>query len=357
MAAPRVFVSSTCYDLSEIRDNLKAFIENLGYEAVLSDNGDVFYHPDLHTHDSCLQEIQSCDLFILIIGGRYGGSYIADTSKSIVNAEFAVAKQCGIPIFSFVKQDIYMSQHIYKANKGKDLKFPAIQNQEHAIKIFSFIDEVHKSSFNNGIFTFDLAREIIETLRRQWAYMFKELLTNRQRNNQLVVTNHLLENLTLANKKTEELLEKIYTQNGGSKEDISLIDKEIEVSKFYSKLENVFNARLLNEKNLTKIKGLNLPDNWWEYVLSLNDDIEYTYSPFYPEDDSDGILYTRTSKGVLITPDCIYEQLYEVMKTLNKEQREKAINLAFSTNPFENEDNKIQKENNIVDLRVNEKVQ
>lgn len=357
MAAPRVFVSSTCYDLSEIRDNLKAFIENLGYEAVLSDNGDVFYHPDLHTHDSCLQEIQSCDLFILIIGGRYGGSYIADTSKSIVNAEFAVAKQCGIPIFSFVKQDIYMSQHIYKANKGKDLNFPAIQNQEHAIKIFSFIDEVHKSSFNNGIFTFDLAREIIETLRRQWAYMFKELLTNRQRNNQLVVTNHLLENLTLANKKTEELLEKIYTQNGGSKEDISLIDKEIEASKFYSKLENVFNTRLLNEKNLTKIKGLNLPDNWWEYVLSLNDNIEYTFSPFAPEDDSDGILYTRTSKGVLITPDCIYEKLYEVIKTLNKEQREKAIDLAFSTNPFENEDNRIQKENNIVDLRVKEKVQ
>jgi hypothetical protein len=357
MASPRVFVSSTCYDLSEIRDNLKGFIENLGYDAVLSDKGDVFYHPDLHTHDSCLQEIQSCDLFILIIGGRYGGSYIADTSKSIVNAEFAAAKQCGIPIFSFVKQEVNMSQHIYKVNKGKDLNFPAIQKQEHATKIFSFIDEVHKSSFNNGVFTFELARDIIETLRRQWAYMFKELLTNRQRNNQLITANHLLENLTLANKKTEELLEKIYTQTGGNEEDINLINKEIEASKFYSNLENSFGTRLLTTKNLSKIKSIDLSGNWWDYVLTLNDNIEYREAPIAPDDYSDGLFNTETFSGVLIQENSTYEQLYELIKSLEKHQRDKAIDLAFSTNPFESDDNRIQKKSNIVDLRVKENTQ
>ncbi|MBE5107265.1 DUF4062 domain-containing protein [Bacillus thuringiensis] len=337
MAAPRVFVSSTCFDLNEIRDNLKLFIESLGYDAVLSDKGDVFYHPDLHTHDSCIQEIQSCDLFILIIGGRYGGSYIADTSRSIVNAEFSAAKQCGIPIFSFVKQDVHMSQHIYKANKDKDLNFPAIQRQEHVAKIFSFIDEVHKSSFNNGVFVFEFARDIINTLKRQWAYLYKDLLTNRQRNDQLLFTNKLLENLTLANKKTEELIEKIYKRTGGSQDDIEKLDKEIEASKFYNMLEKSFKTRLIDRENLEMIKNVALPNNWWEYVLLISDDIKYEHSPLlYHEEPTidDGIFNIKTSSGILISETGNLFELYELLKSLSDNERHKAIELAYRNNPF-----------------------
>jgi hypothetical protein len=42
MATPRVFISSTCYDLKYIRENLKFFIQNAGYEPVLSEEGNVF---------------------------------------------------------------------------------------------------------------------------------------------------------------------------------------------------------------------------------------------------------------------------------------------------------------------------
>lgn len=59
MAYPRVFISSSCYDLREIRDTLFSFIEELNYIPVLSDKGDVFYHPDIHTHDSCIHEIET----------------------------------------------------------------------------------------------------------------------------------------------------------------------------------------------------------------------------------------------------------------------------------------------------------
>lgn len=37
MAVPRVFVSSTWYDLKYIRENLKYFIRGLGYEPVLAE--------------------------------------------------------------------------------------------------------------------------------------------------------------------------------------------------------------------------------------------------------------------------------------------------------------------------------
>jgi hypothetical protein len=46
MAKPRVFVSSTYYDLKYVRSSLELFIESLGYDAVLSEKGGVAYIPD-----------------------------------------------------------------------------------------------------------------------------------------------------------------------------------------------------------------------------------------------------------------------------------------------------------------------
>ena len=87
MAVPRVFVSSTCYDLKYIRENIRYFINNMGFESILSEDGDVFYAPEQHTHDACLSEVQNCQMFVLIIGGRYGGNYKQE-DKSITNKEY-----------------------------------------------------------------------------------------------------------------------------------------------------------------------------------------------------------------------------------------------------------------------------
>ncbi|MAF85774.1 MAG: hypothetical protein CL875_04780 [Dehalococcoidales bacterium] len=60
MAIPRVFISSTCYDLKYIRENLKCFIRTLGYEPVLSEEGPIYFDPAMSTQDSCLREVSSC---------------------------------------------------------------------------------------------------------------------------------------------------------------------------------------------------------------------------------------------------------------------------------------------------------
>ena len=132
MATPKIFVSSTCYDLKEIRDNLYEFIDSLGYTPVFSDKNDVFYHPDLHTHDACIKEIENCQIFILIVGGRFGGKYKFDTSKSIVNAEYTAAKELNLPIFTFVKDDVYANHLVYEKNKDSEhagkINYPAISD-------------------------------------------------------------------------------------------------------------------------------------------------------------------------------------------------------------------------------------
>ncbi|WP_152988670.1 DUF4062 domain-containing protein, partial [Janthinobacterium sp. Ant5-2-1] len=146
MANPRVFISSTCYDLAEERDGLSEFCEEFGFDTTLSERGDVFYHPDLHTHLSCIRETSNCQMFILIIGGRFGGKYKVDPGKSITNAEYAAAIENGSPTFAFVKQDVLNDHNVWQRNKAfafaKDIVYPSIEKQEYAEDIFKFIDAV-----------------------------------------------------------------------------------------------------------------------------------------------------------------------------------------------------------------------
>ena len=101
---PTVFISSTCYDLKQIRSDLKNVIENdLGFEVLLSEYSSFPIDPSLGTVDNCLRVVQErADIFILIIGNRYG--YQTDNGKSVTNLEYLRAKEKGIPIYAFMER-------------------------------------------------------------------------------------------------------------------------------------------------------------------------------------------------------------------------------------------------------------
>lgn len=234
MANPRVFISSTCYDLSEVRDSLVEFIRSFGFEPVLSDRGDVFYHPDIHTHDSCLNEVGNCELLVLIIGGRFGGSYTADPSKSIVNAEYFAAREKKIPVFTFVKRNVYSDHFVFSKNRSNpslnEIIFPSIENNKNAERIFTFIDDVRHAPVNNGFFPFDFAREITEVLRKQWAGMFFDFLQQRSANDQLKSATNLLNSISIAGEKVEELVKRLYRHIDTTGADATIEDVETRAS-------------------------------------------------------------------------------------------------------------------------------
>ena len=62
MAAPRIFVSSTYYDLRQTRDNIKGFIEGLGYEAVMHEHSGVAYTQNTNLEKDCYREISGCEI-------------------------------------------------------------------------------------------------------------------------------------------------------------------------------------------------------------------------------------------------------------------------------------------------------
>lgn len=209
MAAPRVFVSSTCYDLKYIRENLKYFIRTLGYEPVLSEEGNVFYNPTMHTHDACIAEVPNTQIFVLIIGGRFGGDFKGE-KHSITNAEYKEAVRLGIPVFALVEQQVYSDHYVFGKNRKVDLTnfvFPSVDD----IRIFQFIDDVRKNSINNAIVPFRDFADIESYLRQQWAGMMYAYLTTENESKRLSRT---LTGLEEVNSRIELISKKILESVG-----------------------------------------------------------------------------------------------------------------------------------------------
>lgn len=179
MPAPRIFISSTCYDLKYIRENLKYSIRNLGYEPILSEEGNIYFDPSLDTLDSTITEVPGCQIFVLIIGGRFGTLY-RDTGKSITNAEYNEAVKNKIPVFALVERAVLDEYSVYRANlenpslNANQISYPSVDST----KIFDFVDEVRGQTINNALVPFSNFEEIQSYLRQQWAGMMYRFLTS-----------------------------------------------------------------------------------------------------------------------------------------------------------------------------------
>lgn len=171
---PSAFVSSTCYDLGQVRQNLKHFIESVGYEPVLSEYSSFPVNPDLDTVENCRRVVsEKADIFILIVGGRYGS--VADHGKSVTNLEYLQARAKGIPIFVFAQKSILNLLPVWRGNARADFSMVV-----DSTKVLEFISSIRDSG-DAWVFPFETAQEIVDTLRVQFAYLCMDGLNLRRR--------------------------------------------------------------------------------------------------------------------------------------------------------------------------------
>jgi hypothetical protein len=123
----KVYVSSTIIDLKPERQAVLDWLRLARHQAVDS------YLPDSDTvRQSCLNDIAKCDLYVLILGHRYGFQPSDDNPEglSITHLEYRRAGECGIPRVALLRTsipDVYLS----------DLQDPA-----RAPLVLGFRDEV-----------------------------------------------------------------------------------------------------------------------------------------------------------------------------------------------------------------------
>ena len=100
MAAPRVFISSTYYDLRHVREDIGKFISQMGYEPVMHDRGGVTYTQSETLEKSCYDELSTCDIVICIIGNKYGTkSESSDLSITMEELKAAIKDRKKIYIY------------------------------------------------------------------------------------------------------------------------------------------------------------------------------------------------------------------------------------------------------------------
>jgi len=193
-----VFVSSTCYDLSQIRTNLYEHLESNGYTPMLSEYTNFPINPSEKTIGNCINAVKNnADIFVLIVGNRYGS--MLDNGKSITNTEFLAAKSKGIPIYVFVDKRMMSILPVWKKNKDGDYT-DIVDNT----KIFEFISEVRDNE-QLWVHEFESAQNIVTILKTQMSYLFKESLKLKSRFD--AEFNDLFKN-NLSNKAINILLEK-----------------------------------------------------------------------------------------------------------------------------------------------------
>ncbi|MCI0696452.1 DUF4062 domain-containing protein [candidate division KSB1 bacterium] len=183
MARPRIFVSSTYYDLKYVRASLGLFIESLGFDPVLSEKGDVAFVPDRALDESCFRELQNCDIYVLIIGGRYGSEISAtktgmsrdffDRYESVTKMEYTTALKKDIPIYILIERAVYSEYQTFLKNReSPNINYAHVDS----VNVYYFIDQILSQLRNNPFYAFDKYSEIEEWLRLQWAGLFRDLL-------------------------------------------------------------------------------------------------------------------------------------------------------------------------------------
>lgn len=171
---PRVFISSTFYDLKQVRAQLREIVESLGFEALLSEFPSFPVDPDLQTVEACRKVVADhADLFVLVVGARYGS--IVPGGKSVTNLEYLEARAKGIPIYVFVDKSILAILPVWKKNRDGDYA--------HVVdtpKLFDFVESLYATG-ETWVYPFETVADIKAVLMVQWPRLVHESLALRRR--------------------------------------------------------------------------------------------------------------------------------------------------------------------------------
>ncbi|TQI71128.1 uncharacterized protein DUF4062 [Gramella sp. Hel_I_59] len=312
MAKPRIFVSSTFYDLKHIRSSMDNFIDGLGYESILSEKGDIAYSFDVPLDESCYREIQNIDIFVLIIGGRYGSEIskgdkkpdkkFFDRYESITKKEYDTAFKKDIPIYILIETNVHSEYRTFLQNKSnKAINYAHVDS----VNIFHFIEEILSKPRNNPIHHFEKFEQIEKWLKEQWAGSFKELLSTKVRQNEIKTLSTEISELQEINKTLKTYLEAVLS--GSSPDNSSkLIESEkkrLEDATIRLELKNNKWFKFINTETGIEIdefiEMMIKSKTWSQFMKQIKDDDRKQYVDFILQSEPRAMNDLNESRRIL----------------------------------------------------------
>lgn len=291
MAKPRIFISSTYYDLRNIRSDLERYIKERNYDPILNEKGHIPYSNLSRLKDYCYKEIDNCDILISIIGGRFGSAAHESGGYSISQKELKVALEKGKQVYIFIEKAVFHEYKTYEHNKDNEeviklMKFSAVND----IGIYKFLDEVFALPINNQYTGFETSNDIIQYLQEQWSSLFQSLLSDVAKQKDF----KLIEEL----KETAKTLKQLVTYLANEKEKGSEAITEILFSNHpvFIAVKKAINTNI-------RIYFTN-----WDELNTLLDAFRYEYS-ITNNDEYFDFWINKDGKTIRISKDIFTEEL------------------------------------------------
>lgn len=186
MNKTNVFISSTYVDLEHVREHVADFTKRYGLNPICFERGGIYFDWTKPLDESCYKKVRSSHIFVLIIGGRYGSPTSEDESlikrsfkkyNSVTKKEYVTARDEGIPIYVFVKEDVMYEYKRYINNrKNLSIKYDYVDNP----LVFKLIDYVYNNKKNNFTSTYKKLNDITDILAEQWSGMLADYIENKK---------------------------------------------------------------------------------------------------------------------------------------------------------------------------------
>lgn len=171
----KVFISSTVFDLIDVRAELENLIRDMGLSPVLSDSStsDFVVNTDANSIETCLVNVRASDIMLVVLSNRYGPSLenAGFPNLSATHLEYKEARNIGIPIYVYVRDRLESDYHFWKKDKArKDFSWV---KKETDYPLFDFIHEHQALSKtqekSNWYSTFSNSVELKKLVRRDLA--------------------------------------------------------------------------------------------------------------------------------------------------------------------------------------------
>ncbi len=166
----KVFISSTCYDLIDVRSELKEFLDEIGLIPILSDHNMSEFSTEYNSNsiEICLANLRDCDTVIFVLCQRYGPSLekAGFGDFSATHLEYLEARKLEKKILFFVRDRFLADYNTYR--KTKDLKSLSWLSKDIDLRLFEIFEDwksLSPTDTNNWFGTFRNSVELKQRLK------------------------------------------------------------------------------------------------------------------------------------------------------------------------------------------------
>lgn len=269
-----IFISSTDYNLKDLRAELARYLTELGYKPILStSNGFPDNSPNLEPWESCLKVLDHSFIMVLIIDGRYGQKLDWPNYRSIFNenkyspthGEYLYAHSLKKRMLVFIRKEIMTYYSLYRKAKQKNSDPEELKSSIEALlpdhidfDVFEFINKVKTTKPIPWINEFEDITLIKQEIQMKMINELAEVFMIQNKSFEAIVDAFDKVMDSIDPEKQNEVLNKLNSTRGLTKAKEELIHQKEELEKAKKEIKNTKSEQKTdNKENENKIERLN----------------------------------------------------------------------------------------------------